>query len=114
MDQSLLEEDDHERQLQEERNRDLRKITHDVVEVQGLFRDVHDMITQQGDMADNIETNIDTADVNVNKGKDELVIAKKHKQDLRKRCCWLILIILIVVIIIVLIIILQRYLASQS
>ncbi|XWV26479.1 syntaxin-7-like [Tupanvirus soda lake] len=92
----------HENKKQDE----LRQLSKDVVDLQSVFVDVKNLTSHQNDIIDNIEFAIDRTDIDVEKGTEQLLEAKKHKESCRnKMClCWIFLIFLALTLIILLII----------
>ncbi|KAL8562280.1 hypothetical protein ACOMHN_037236 [Nucella lapillus] len=91
----------------EERHKDILALEKSVTEVNGLFKDLNLMVTQQGETLDNIERNVDQVEVHVQDGvvKLQTAVGLQSKSRKKKFCCFGIIgvgvVILIVIIVIV-------------
>ena len=74
------------------RNEQIKKISDEVVDVNGLFRDMENIVVYQGDLLNNVEYNVENAGTNVEKGLEQIIIAKHNQRCTRKCYCWLALI----------------------
>eukprot|EP01137_Pigoraptor_chileana_P001311 Opistho-2@38766 len=102
---------DHEIEYNEsliiEREREIREIEHAIIEVNEIFRDLASIIADQGQLIDNIEANIESSSVNVEKGTEELVSASDYQKSARKKMCCLLIILAIVAGVIVAIVMIE-------
>merc|ERR1711893_253338 len=87
--QMLLEEEENIQQLQE-RERAMRQLESDIVDVNTIFKDLAAMVHEQGDLVDSIENNVEAAEVRVTEGTDQLRQAEQYKNQTRKRMYYLI------------------------
>jgi len=88
--------------IQTENAQELRAAAADLQMLQSMALDVAQMVNQQGEMVNEMVSNIDTAAGNVEDGTDELRKAREYQAAYRKKCCicWTIVFILVAVIII--------------
>lgn len=71
---------DHIDSIIDERDRECREIKRDMNEVNQLFKDIADLINNQGDAVDSIRNNIQNANENVKCGTDKLIKAEKEQE----------------------------------
>jgi len=82
--QILIEEDDTIQQLQE-RERSIRQLESDIVDVNTIFKDLATMVHDQGETIDSIEENVGAAAITVHDGTDQLRQAERYKSKARKK-----------------------------
>lgn len=87
-----------------EREKAIRKIESDIVEVNQIFKDLATMVHEQGETIDSIEANIETTAVQIHEGTEQLVKASDYSSRARRKKFLLILILLIILAVIVTII----------
>uniref|UniRef100_A0A1D1XGN1 Putative syntaxin-131 n=1 Tax=Anthurium amnicola TaxID=1678845 RepID=A0A1D1XGN1_9ARAE len=85
----------------QERHDTVREIERKLLELQQIFLDMSVLVEAQGDMLDNIETQVSSAVDHVQSGTTALQKAKKLQKNSRKCMCIAIIILLIIVAIIV-------------
>ncbi|XP_028797775.1 syntaxin-132 [Neltuma alba] len=85
----------------QERHEAVRDVERKLLELQQIFMDIAVLVDAQGDMLDNIESQVSTAVDHVQQGNTALQKAKSLQKNSRKWMCMAIIILLIVVIIIV-------------
>jgi len=85
----------------EERHKDLIVLERSINQVHQLFLELASLVALQGEIIDNIESNIKTAKDYVLKGEVDIIKAKENMQSARKKKCCILLIVLAVVIVIV-------------
>ncbi|KAF3651413.1 hypothetical protein FXO37_18006 [Capsicum annuum] len=85
----------------QERHDAVRELERKLLELQQIFMDIAVLVDAQGDMLDNIETQVSTAVDHVQSGTTALQKAKKLQRNSRKWMCFAIIILLIIVVIIV-------------
>ena len=82
------------------RDEELKKIESKVIEVNQLFKEINALITQQGEVIDNIEKTVNDATVTVESGKGQLNEARKNKKKwFRKKMCCIVIVVVAVLII---------------
>lgn len=86
----------------QERHDTVREIERKLLELQQIFLDMSVLVEAQGDMLDNIESQVSSAVDHVQSGTTALQKAKKLQKNSRKWMCIAIIILLIIVAIIVL------------
>ena len=74
--QMMLEEEQNLEQLQE-REKAVRQLEADIMDVNQIFKDLAAMVHDQGEMVDSIEANVETASIRVNEGTDQLRQAER-------------------------------------
>ncbi|XP_036325892.1 syntaxin-12-like [Rhagoletis pomonella] len=89
-----------EQDMMVDRERQLRQIEADVLDVNAIMRRVYDIVQTQGEQVENIESSVETAATDVELGRDELAKAAQYRRSYRRR----ILILLAVAVIIGLIV----------
>merc|ERR1719449_65952 len=82
--QILIEEDDTIQQLQE-RERSIRQLESDIVDVNTIFKDLATMVHEQGETIDSIEGNVEQASITVHDGTEQLRQAEIYKNKARKK-----------------------------
>ncbi|XP_055807941.1 syntaxin-132 [Solanum dulcamara] len=85
----------------QERHDAVRELERKLLELQQIFMDIAVLVDAQGDMLDNIESQVSTAVDHVQSGNTALQKAKKLQRNSRKWMCFAIMILLIIVAIIV-------------
>ncbi|KAK9290815.1 hypothetical protein L1049_008993 [Liquidambar formosana] len=85
----------------QERHDAVREVERKLLELQQIFLDMAVLVEAQGDMLDNIESQVSSAVDHVQTGNTALQKAKKLQKSSRKWMCIAILILLIIVVIIV-------------
>lgn len=82
--QMMLEEEQNLEQLQE-RERAVRQLEADIMDVNQIFKDLAAMVHDQGEMVDSIEANVESASIRVNEGTDQLRQAERWQNKARKK-----------------------------
>ncbi|WVZ16008.1 hypothetical protein V8G54_013574 [Vigna mungo] len=85
----------------QERHEAVRDVEKKLLDLQQIFLDIAVLVDAQGEMLDNIETQVSSAVDHVQQGNNALVKAKKLQKNSRKWMCVAILILLIFIIIII-------------
>ncbi|KAI4350350.1 hypothetical protein L6164_004812 [Bauhinia variegata] len=83
----------------QERHTAVREVEKKLLDLQEIFLDLAVLVDAQGDMLDNIESQVSSAVDHVQQGNNALIKAKKLQKNSRKWMCIAIIILLIVVII---------------
>ena len=68
-----------------EREKELHDLEGQIVEVNKLFKDIHALVGEQGEMIDSIEANVETAVGDVESGKKQLGEAEKSQSSARRK-----------------------------
>jgi len=72
----------------ENRHQEILKLEAGIVEIHSMFIDLSNLVSMQGEMVDRIEDHINSAVIDVEKGREELAEAEKHKKSaLKKKIC---------------------------
>jgi len=79
-----------------EREEGIREIESTINEVNIIFRDLAELVNDQGQMIDNIENNVSQTVVRTDQANQELTKASSYQKSARTKMCCLLLIILIV------------------
>lgn len=62
-----------------EREKSIRQIESDIVDVNKIFKDLATMIHSQGEVIDSIEANVESATIQITEGADQLSKARMHQ-----------------------------------
>ncbi|KAJ3300611.1 SNAP receptor [Borealophlyctis nickersoniae] len=101
--QALDNEIDYNESLITEREEDLKDIERSILEVNEIFRDLGTLVHEQGHLLDNIESNVQSVEINMENATGELRTASKWQKAARSKMCCLALIIAIVGVVLILI-----------
>ncbi|XP_023341518.1 syntaxin-12 [Eurytemora carolleeae] len=82
--QAMMQEEVDLNALQD-RERAIRQLESDIVDVNTIFKDLATMVHEQGDIVDSIESNIESATVQVHQGTDQLSQAHTYANSARKK-----------------------------
>ncbi|KAJ3170575.1 hypothetical protein HDU88_008476 [Geranomyces variabilis] len=88
-----------------EREQDLKGIEQSISEVNEIFRDLGTMVHEQQYMLDNIESNVQTVEINMENATGELRTADRYQRSTRNKLCCILVLAAIVVLVIVIIVI---------
>uniref|UniRef100_W5M903 Syntaxin-12 n=1 Tax=Lepisosteus oculatus TaxID=7918 RepID=W5M903_LEPOC len=72
-------------ELIKERETNIRQLESDIMDVNQIFKDLAVMIHDQGEMIDSIEANVESAEVLVERGTDQLHQASHYQKKSRKK-----------------------------
>jgi len=98
--QMLIQEEMDVEQLQE-RERAIRQLESDILDVNTIFKDLATLVHDQGEVVDSIEANIESTHVRVQEGTDHLRQAETYKNKARKKKFCLALIVAIILAIVI-------------
>jgi len=98
--QMLIQEEYDIEQLQE-RERAVRQLESDILDVNTIFKDLATLVHDQGEMIDSIEANVESTHVRVQEGTDHLRQAETYKNKARKKKLIIALILVIILAIII-------------
>ncbi|KAM9418697.1 syntaxin-12-like isoform 1-T1 [Salvelinus alpinus] len=82
--------------LIKERETNIRQLESDILDVNQIFKDLAVMIHDQGEVIDSIEANVESAEVHVDRGTEQLQRAAYFQQKSRKKMCILAVVLSIV------------------
>ncbi|KAJ3356327.1 Syntaxin-16 [Allomyces javanicus] len=85
-----------------QRDKDIEEIARTIGEIAELFRDMQNMVIEQGSLLDRIDYNMQQAAANVESGNEELDKAVKHQASARKKMLIYLLVLAIVAVIVLL------------
>ncbi|XP_073962662.1 syntaxin 16 [Choristoneura fumiferana] len=88
-----------------EREEEVNKIVRSIVDLNEIFKDLGQMVHEQGTILDRIDYNIENTQVQVHEGFKQLQKAERYQKRNRKMHCILILAVLVIVLVVLLIII---------
>uniref|UniRef100_A0A914Z3A4 t-SNARE coiled-coil homology domain-containing protein n=1 Tax=Panagrolaimus superbus TaxID=310955 RepID=A0A914Z3A4_9BILA len=89
------------------RHNEILQIEQSITELQEIFEDIFQLVHQQGELVNNIETHVSGAYEYTNTGNTQLKTAVKHKQSaMRKKLCVITIVIAILLILIIVAVIL--------
>ena len=80
IDQMLLNETDTIEQLAKEREAEIAKIVQSMQEINAMFKDLAELVADQGDMVERIDAQMDEASLRAKAGPEEVRQASKHQQ----------------------------------
>ncbi|TPX60040.1 hypothetical protein PhCBS80983_g02067 [Powellomyces hirtus] len=86
-----------------EREQDLKGIEQSIAEVNEIFRDLGTMVHEQQYMLDNIESNVQTVEINMENATGELRTADRYQRSTRNKLCGVMAIVVMVIVVIVLV-----------
>ncbi|KAF8509849.1 t-SNARE [Hysterangium stoloniferum] len=92
----------HQESLIQEREQEIREIEAGIHELSEIFRDIGTLVTEQGVMADNIETNIRSVNDHTAAAARELTVAGEHQRKAGRRAACLMIVLVIVICIVLL------------
>lgn len=92
----------------QERHGAARELERSLMELQQVFMDMAVMVAAQGEQLDDIESQVGKASSFIQRGAEQLVVARKHQKNTRKWTCFAILLLLIIILVIVLPIVLKK------
>lgn len=101
--QMLIQEEIDVEQLQE-REKAIRQLESDILDVNTIFKDLASLVHDQGEVVDSIEQNIESTHVRVQEGTDHLRQAETYKAMKRKKICYLVAVALVLLVIVVFVI----------
>ncbi|KAJ8334912.1 hypothetical protein SKAU_G00405510 [Synaphobranchus kaupii] len=84
-------------ELIKERETNIRQLESDILDVNQIFKDLAVMIHDQGEMIDSIEANVESAEVHVDHGTEQLQRAAHYQRKSRKKICILVMVLCVVV-----------------
>lgn len=94
---------EQEQELQElqEREKQIRQLESDIMDVNQIFKDLATMVHEQGEIIDSIEANVESAQVHVSQGGTQLQQARLYQNRARRKKVCIIAIGLVVLAIII-------------
>lgn len=81
----MLLEDEHNLQQLQEREAAMRQLESDIIDVNTIFKDLATMVHEQGEIVDSIEANVESTQVRVSEGAEQLRQAEQYKIKARKK-----------------------------
>jgi len=103
----IMIQEESDLQALQDREKAIRQLESDIVDVNTIFKDLATMVHEQGDVIDSIESNIEAASVQVTDGNEQLRQAYNYQTSARKKKLILGAVGLIILIILVIIIALE-------
>ncbi|OAF64849.1 hypothetical protein A3Q56_07430 [Intoshia linei] len=96
---AFIEEDEAQLRKLNQEDETIRKIEKDMIDINQVFRDLNNIIHEQGENIDTIESNIEMTEQHVQKADKDLTQGLRHKQKARKNklICFIIIFIVIVI-----------------
>lgn len=98
--QMLIQEEQDIERLQE-RERAVRQLESDILDVNTIFKDLATLVHDQGEVIDSIEANVESTHVRVQEGTEQLRQAETYKNKARKKKVILAIVLVIVLAIII-------------
>lgn len=105
--QMQLQEEENDLQVLAERERAIRQLESDIVDVNTIFKELATMVHEQGEIIDSIEANVENAQMRVEEGTSQLATAASYQNKLRRRKCIIAIVLAVVLAIIIGIIVWQ-------
>ncbi|XP_060072605.1 syntaxin-7-like isoform X1 [Ylistrum balloti] len=102
--QILQMEEDVDLEMLQEREDSIKKLERDIVDVNQIFKDLGMLVHEQGEMLDSIEANVESAQIRVEEGTQQLSKARDYQSKARRKKCICIVILLVVLAVIAIII----------
>jgi len=87
------------------REEEISHIVESIQDLNSIFRDLAQMVSEQGEMVDRIDYNIENASIKVQSGLKELQLAEKYQSKNRKMKCILLLTAVFIILLFLLIIV---------
>ncbi|KAJ7634529.1 t-SNARE [Roridomyces roridus] len=100
----------YQESLIQEREQEIREIESGIHELVEIFQDLGTLVTQQGEMVDNIESNIFSVSQDVSNGAEELRRASEYQRRAGRRAACLTLVLVIVAAVVLLAVSFHSYL----
>lgn len=72
-------------ELLEEQERSIRRLEHDISDVNQIFKELGTLVHEQGDLVDSIEASVERTEVFVHEGTQQLHQASTYRASLRKK-----------------------------
>merc|ERR1719433_332732 len=88
--QQMLIQEEHDVEQLQERERAVRQLESDILDVNTIFKDLATLVHDQGEVIDSIEANVESTQVRVQEGTEQLRQAETYKMKKRKRCFYII------------------------
>jgi len=98
--QMLIQEEYDVEQLQE-RERAVRQLESDILDVNTIFKDLATLVHDQGEVIDSIEANVESTHVRVQEGTEQLRQAENYKMMKRKKLCYIVATLLVIFVVVV-------------
>uniref|UniRef100_A0A2L2XZD4 Syntaxin-7 n=1 Tax=Parasteatoda tepidariorum TaxID=114398 RepID=A0A2L2XZD4_PARTP len=105
---SLQMEEEVNLELLREREEAVRKLEADIVDVNHIFTDLATLVHEQGEVIDSIEANVESTQIQVAEGTQQLAKARRSQAAARRKACFIVAIFVFVAIVIGLIIYLSN------
>jgi len=105
--QMQIQEEEVDVQALAERERAIRQLESDIVDVNTIFKELATMVHEQGEMIDSIEANVESSQMRVEEGTSQLATASSYQSKIRRRKCTIAIILAVVATIVIGIIIWQ-------
>lgn len=99
--QQMLIQEEHDIEQLQERERAVRQLESDILDVNTIFKDLATLVHDQGEVIDSIEANVESTQVRVQEGTEQLRQAETYKNKARKKKFILAIILVIVLAIII-------------
>uniref|UniRef100_UPI00398F858F syntaxin-7 n=1 Tax=Pristiophorus japonicus TaxID=55135 RepID=UPI00398F858F len=103
-DQEVVGITEEDLELIRERETSIKQLESDILDINEIFKDLGMMIHEQGDLVDSIEANVETAEVHVQQGSQQLSRAAEYQRKSRKKIFILIVVLVILAVVVGLII----------
>jgi len=88
----------------QEREKAIRQLESDIVDVNQIFKDLALMVHEQGELVDSIEANVDSAVLNADRGGSNIRQASEYQRKLRRKRIFCMILLVVVILLVALII----------
>merc|ERR1712071_563830 len=99
--QMQIQEEEVDVQALAERERAIRQLESDIVDVNTIFKELATMVHEQGEMIDSIEANVESSQMRVEEGTSQLATASSYQSKIRRRKCIIAIILAVVATIVI-------------
>lgn len=98
----------------EEREEGIKQLESTMLEVNDIFKDLGNIVTEQGEMLDNIEYNMTATSTHVENGTEQLGKASRYQKKARKKMMCLLVIVVVVAAVLTIILVTTLHKSSSS
>lgn len=102
--QHLRQDMDYEQAMLVEREQRIRRIEADMLDCNQIFKDLANIVHEQGDVIDTIEGNIENTQQNTSQAVDQLRSAANYQRKYRQKTCCLLVLVVVVAAVVALVI----------
>eukprot|EP01132_Coremiostelium_polycephalum_P002343 gene2343-2891_t len=89
-------EREYQNSIIQERDEGIKKIEQSIVEINEIFLDLSNLVSEQGVMLNTIENSVISSAINTKEGVEQIRKASEYQRSSRTKMCWLALILIVV------------------